>query len=376
MRVAEVIVTFPPYPGGMGYVCFYNARELARRGHEVTVFTLDYGRMNYENDPDDFKIVRLRPALSYGDAGIVPQLYSMLKDFDIVHLHYPFFGGAEYVYLSSLLRGQKYFLTYHMDVFGDTLLKKLVLRAYEPVFLKRIINRADRIGAINMEHLKSSKIAGLVDWDKVVEVFNGVDVERFQPREKDTALLKKYGLENKVVVLFVGNLYPYKRLDVLIDAVSKIDDKRIVLLVVGGGYKEMEFRAYANDRGMRDRVIFAGRVSDEDLPHYYNLGDFLVLPSTYPESFGLVVLEAMASGKPAIVSSLPGPSQLVEEGRDGLLVKVGDVEDLKNKIEYLAYDKERCRLMGEAARKKVIEKYSWEKIGELLEKTLQEIVNV
>jgi glycosyltransferase involved in cell wall biosynthesis len=374
MRIAQVIATFPPYHGGMGYVCFHNARELARRGHEVTVFTLEHHRQSYEGDPGDFRIVRLTTPLLYGDGGMVPRLYFLLKDFEIIHLHYPFFGGAEYVYLSSLLRGQPYFLTYHMDVYGSSFPKKMLIGVYEPLLMKRIIKKAAMIGALSLEHMKSSKAASCVDWGKVVEMPNGVDTDRFQPREKDPHLVKRYGLENKVVVLFVGNFQPFKGLPVLIDAISKIRDDRIVALVVGGGYGERQYRKMVSDKALGDRIIFAGpQAPDQDLPLFYNLGDFLVLPSTHSEAFPLVVLEAMASGKPAIVSALPGPSRLIEEGRDGLIVRVGDSEDLKDKIEYLASERKMCREMGEAGRQKVLERYSWEKIGEHLEKTLRDI---
>jgi glycosyltransferase involved in cell wall biosynthesis len=375
MKVAQVIATFPPYHGGMGYVCFHNARELALRGHEVTVFTLEHHRLSYERDPGDFRIVRLTTPLLYGDGGMVPKLYFLLKDFEIIHLHYPFFGGSEYVYLSSLLRGQPYFLTYHMDVYGSSVLKKMLIGVYEPLFMKKIIKKAAIIGALSFEHLRSSKAASLVDWERVVEMPNGVDIDRFRPREKDPHLVERYGLENKVVVLFVGNFQPFKGLPVLIDAISKIRDERIVALVVGGGYGEKQYKGMVREKGLRDRIIFAGPQSpDQNLPLFYNLGDFLVLPSTHSESFGLVVLEAMASGKPAIVSALPGPSRLIEQGRDGLTVRVGDSEDLKNKIEYLASEREICREMGESGRQKVLANYSWEKIGKRLEKTLQDIL--
>jgi len=374
MKIAEVIATFPPYHGGMGYVCFHNSRELALRGHEVTVFTLDHRRLTYENDPEDFKIVRLRAPLIYGDGGPVPQLYSRLKGFDIIHLHYPFFGGAEYVYAASIFRRQKYFLTYHMDVYGTDFLKRMIIGAYEPILMKRILRRATLIGALSHEHLKSSKVARMIDWEKVVEMPNGVDAERFQPREKDLALLKKHGLEGKVIALFVGNLLPVKGLAILIDAISGIKDANIALLIVGGGYKEREYRRQVKEKGLQERVIFAGsRSPDKDLPNYYNLCDFLVLPSTLSEAHPLVVLEAMASGKPVIVSSLPGPSQIIEEGRAGLVARLNDAEDLKNKIEYLACNKDIRLAMGIRAREKVKEKYCWDERGENLEKTLLEI---
>jgi len=126
---------------------------------------------------------------------------------------------------------------------------------------------------------------------------------------------------------------------------------------------------------LEDRIIFAGaQAHEEDLPYYYNLADFLVLPSTYSESFGLVVLEAMASGKPAIVSALPGPSLLINDGIDGFIVQPGNVEALKNKIEFLAQNRELCRSMGERARQKVLQKYSLEKVGETLELALRNIL--
>lgn len=368
MKIAEIVAVFPPYPGGMGYVCFHNARELSRRGHEVTVFTLDKGGLSYENDSPFFQIERLKTPLIYGDGGVVPQLYSRLKEFDLIHLHYPFFGGAEYVYLASVLSGKKYFLTYHMDVSGTVFFKTILIDVYTKLLMKSILNKATLIGAVNIPHLQNSRAARLIDWSKVVEIPNGVDADRFSPRDKNNALIRKYGLEDKIVVLFVGNLLPLKGLHLLIDALSLIEDERIVLLVVGGGYSEIEYKKQVIQKGLQQRVIFAGAQShDGSLPEYYNVCDFLVLPST-SESFGLVVLEAMASGKPAIVSALPGPSQLINDGTDGLLIKTGDREDLKNKIEYLAGNAKICRDMGRAGREKVLAKYSWDRIGAELEK--------
>jgi glycosyltransferase involved in cell wall biosynthesis len=377
LKIAQVIAVFPPFHGGMGYICFHNTRELARRGHEVTVFTLNMGQPRYESDPADFRIERLGAPLRYGDGGAVPQLASRLKPFDIIHLHYPFFGGAEYVYLASRLWGKKYFLTYHMDVYGNTFAKRILIGTYEPLLMKRIIQRASLVTGPGKEYLKSTKAAGMFDWDRVVEAgYGGVDVERYSPREKDPTLLRKYGLEGKVVALFVGNLQPFKGLHLLIDAVAGVDDPNLALLVVGGGYGEEGYRKQVRERGLEGRAVFAGPQSpDGALPAHFNLGDFLVLPSTHSESFGLVILEAMASGKPAIVSALPGPSQLVDEGRDGMIVRIGDVPDLTDKVRTLTRETQRRAGMGAMAREKVLRKYRWETIGENLERAFNDILN-
>jgi glycosyltransferase involved in cell wall biosynthesis len=373
MKVAEVVCTFPPYHGGMGSACLYSARELVKRGHEVTVFTLDYGRMTY-SDQDFLNVVRLKTPLVHGDGGVAPQLYSLLKGFDVIHLHYPFYGSSEYVYLASLIRGQKYFMTYHSDVYGTNVFKKLAIGAYDRILLKGLIKRAGLVGALSLEHLKSTRAAELVDWDRVVEMPNGVDTEIYRPIEKDRSLLKKLGLEDKVVVLFVGNLHLCKGVDLLIEAIARIKDESIVLLVVGGGYEEKRFRELARRMGLEGRVIFVGPKSlDEGLISYYALADMFVLPSIYSESFGVVALEAMSCGKPVIVSSLPGPSRLVSDGKGGLIATVGDIEDLKAKIELLAYDENRRLEMGRMAREKAVEQYSWEKVGQDLEEFLIKI---
>lgn len=377
MKIAEIIATFPPYHGGMGYCCFHNADQLAKLGHDVTVFTIEHGRLSYENDPDHFTIDRLKPLLSLGDGAVLPQLYTKLKNFDIIHLHFPFYGGAEYVYLACLLRGQKCFLTYHMDVYGNTLLKKIIINVYEALLMKKFITKADAISSPGKKYLKTTKAGKFIQWNKVSDIqHGGVDIERYKPRQKDKKLVDKYNLTDKTVVLFVGNLQPFKALDLSIEAVSKIQDKNLILLVVGSGYGEKKYRQQVKALDLEDRVFFAGAQSPgQDLPKYFNLGDFLVLPSTHSESFGLVVLEAMASGLPAIVSSLPGPSQLINKGVDGLIAKTGDLNDLTSKIKILADNPDLVKRMGRNARKKVVQKYSWEIIGKQLSNEFTKIIN-
>lgn len=372
MKIAEVSAVFPPVSGGTGFVCLQNAQALAKRGHDVTVFTIDYGQRLPGTDPVGITIVRLRPAFAIGRGAIVPQLAARLRDFDLVHLHYPFFGGAEYVYLASLLYSRRYVVTYHNDVFGDSLIKKALIPFYERLFLKKIMRRAELVFALSLAHLKSSKAAALIDWSKVHELPNGVDVDIFAPRGRDNALVEKYALGDKTVVLFVGHLIPLKGLHVLINALAKIPDERLVLLVIGEGYADEQYKTLVREMKLQSRVIFAGGSipHETDLPQYFNTCDFLVMPSIESESFSLVVIEAMASAKPVIVSSLPGPSGLVSSGIDGLIADVGNSDDLKMKIEYLSGNPDRRREMGNAARQKVLARYSARSVEDRLEESL------
>jgi len=131
------------------------------------------------------------------------------------------------------------------------------------------------------------------------------------------------------------------------------------------------------EKMLNERALFASPQSpSEDLPFFHNLCDIFVLPFTHSESFGLVVLEAMASGKPAVVSSWQGrPSRLIDNEKDGLIAKVGDIEALVENIKYLAGREDIREAIGLAAREKVIDSYSWEKIGGILEKHLLAILN-
>lgn len=376
MKIAEVVATFPPYPGGTGYVCWHNASELARRGHHVSVFTLDFGKLKQEDrDSNNFQVIRLKPRPLLGGGGIVPQLYPELKKFDVVHLHYPFFGGAEYVYLSSLFRGQNYLTTFHQNFKSDSILKNAVIGLYDMLFMSKIMRKSSRVGILSSEHFESSKAAAYVDRGKIVELPNGVDVDIFSPREKDKTLVDRYGLQGKNVILFVGHLMPFKGLHILLEALSMMHTENMALVVVGTGYLEPEYKKFAAQKGLSDHVIFAGyKHQMEELPRYYNTCDFLVLPSIgAPESFGMVTLEAMASGRPAIVTSLPGPSSLVENEVDGLIAVAGDPVDLKQKMEHLIFNSDKREQMGASARQKVVERYSWNHIGHRLENILQEI---
>ena len=146
MKIAEVTATFPPYNAGTGNVCYHNSVELAKLGHDVSVYTGIKSNLKTENSKI-LSIKYLKPLFSVGNAPFLPQLLA-LKDYDIVHLHYPFFFGAEFVYLNSILRNSKYVLTYHNDVISDGLFG-LFFKIHKHTLMKLILGRAEKIFVIN-----------------------------------------------------------------------------------------------------------------------------------------------------------------------------------------------------------------------------------
>ncbi|WP_187148744.1 glycosyltransferase family 4 protein [Methanosarcina thermophila] len=373
MKIAEVTATFPPYNAGTGNVCYHNSVELAKLGHDVSVYTGIKSNLKTENSKI-LSIKYLKPLFSVGNAPFLPQLLA-LKDYDIVHLHYPFFFGAEFVYLNSILRNSKYVLTYHNDVISDGLFG-LFFKIHKHTLMKLILGRAEKIFVTSIDYCKNSFLSELYEKnpDKIVEIPNGVDIEKYNPKNDGSIIRKRLNIEDKKIILFVGALdkpHFFKGVDVLLESFKRICNSNFHLIIVGDGDLKQNYIEKANKLGVNSQVTFAGRVSDEDLPLYYAASDVTVLPSTtMGEAFGLVLVEAMATGKPVIASNLPGVRSVVDDGENGFLVTPGDSESLASKINNLLTDDELCSIFGIAARTKVEEKYNWVNIARDLEDTL------
>ncbi|OGY46580.1 MAG: hypothetical protein A3J65_01255 [Candidatus Buchananbacteria bacterium RIFCSPHIGHO2_02_FULL_45_11b] len=389
MKIAIVTPTFPPYAGGIGNVAAANARELKKLGHEAVVFTPLYQPVKEEIT--DLTIKRLPPLLKYGNAAFVPKLGGMLKGFDIIHLHYPFFGGAEVIWLRALSLGlraaspkpkaqsPKLILHYHMDVVGKGFLK-LFFKFHNRFILPRIIKKADKVILTSLDYGQNSNLAKLMEKSpaKFIEAPNGVDSKIFSPRPKDAELLKKHEIETgDKVVLFVGGLdsaHYFKGVEYLIEAMARLRQApyRWKLLIVGEGDLKPRYQDLASQLNLDKRILFAGYVANADLPKYYNLADVAVLPSVdKSEAFGLALVEAMACAKPVVASNLAGVRSMVFDGQNGLLAKIKDPDDLAGKINYFLENPEIARQFGEAGRRKVEEKYDWVMIGRMLEKVYQ-----
>jgi glycosyltransferase involved in cell wall biosynthesis len=146
-------------------------------------------------------------------------------------------------------------------------------------------------------------------------------------------------------------------------------------LIVGDGPHREKLRKRSIDSGVKDRIIFTGRVSYRDLPKYFEVCDVFVLPSiSRLEAFGLVVVEAMASGKPVVISDIPGVMELVTDGVEGLHAEPMNSEDLGNKIKALLSDESQRNQMGKNARKRVEEQFNWDTVISKIEDVYNEVV--
>lgn len=367
MRIAEIVCTFPPYKGGMGKVAYDNSRTLFGRGKDVTVFTPFYN-FKSSNLDNGVSIKRLFPIIKYGNAAFLPQLIWRLKNFDVVHLHYPFFGAAEIVLLLRKVFKKKFKLivTYHMDTIASGWLG-VIFRFYNKYFTPIILREADNIIVSSFDYADNSNIKNFkkINSEKFIELPFGVDIKKFCPRKKPLDLIEKYKISSdEKVFLFVGGLdkaHYFKGVNNLIKGFynfKKSFDKKCRLIIVGDGDLRFDYEQTAFNFGLRDSVIFAGRVSDEDLPRFYNLADLFILPSINSgEAFGIVLLEASSSGIPVIASNLVGVRSVVSDGENGFLIDPGSIDDLVDKMKLVLSSDELREKLGIVGRKIVEKKY-------------------
>jgi len=228
------------------------------------------------------------------------------------------------------------------------------------------------VSSIAMEAFRREYLTLPGQWQVV---HPGVDVARFSSPDRDNCRAEirgRYGIDtDDLLLLFVGMNFEVKGLDTIIAALAKAQsiqlNKNIRLLVVGRG-NESKYRKMAQSLGIAEAVIFAG-TQVEGLECYYRASDIFIILSKF-DTFGMVVLEAMAAGLPVIVSPSVGAKDLVEEGVNGFtLAHPQDIDTASDKIISLTDDARR-KAMGSAAAK-TAEMHDWEALAEKMENLYQ-----
>jgi len=240
-------------------------------------------------------------------------------------------------------------------------LRYRVTRALETYALKH----ADAITTI-CEGLRADIVSRGVDPAKVTVVPNAVDVEKFVlGREPDGSLRRSLGLEEAIVLGFIGSFYAYEGLALLLEALPRIlaAESRVHVLFVGGGAEEANLRAIATRLGLESRIRFAGRVPHDEVQRYYDLIDVLVYPRLPMRLTELVTplkpLEAMAQGRLLAASDVGGHRELIRDQETGVLFRAGDVEALAAKVVELLADRRRWAELRARARRFVETERNW-----------------
>lgn len=216
------------------------------------------------------------------------------------------------------------------------------------------------------EGLRSDIVARGIPADKVTVVPNAVDIDSFEPGgQPDEALKARLGLAGATVVGFIGSFYAYEGLDLLLNALPGLLQRRpeVRVLLVGGGPQEAALKLQTQALGVADRVVFAGRVPHAEVQRYYDLVDVLAYPRHSMRLTELVTplkpLEAMAQGRLLVASDVGGHRELIRHGETGMLFKAGSATGLADAIDDLLNQPSRWPSMKHAGREFVERDRNW-----------------
>ena len=308
--------------------------ELRHMGHAVRIIAPCSEPQGIE-DEDFIPMGRPVPVPSGGSIARVsvsvwlrPRIKAMLQReaFDVVHLHEPFASFVSVGVLSNADAGHAVHIgTFHTNR-GTHLYR---VGAKRP--LMRYFRRLDgKIAVSNPAYQFISR-----HFPSKYEIIpNGINVGEFEDAPRLPELQ-----DGKTNLLFVGRLEKRKGLKYLLGAYSRLkwDWPDLRLIVVGPGKPDADSYRIMSERNIQD-VIFTGRISDEEKARYYKSAHIFCSPATGRESFGIVLLEAMAAGTPVIASRIEGYSSVITSGQNGLLVPPKDEEALANAIELVLKD--------------------------------------
>ncbi len=343
MRVLHIACVAPPETGGIGVVAYMESVLLQQRGIQ-TVFVAP----SRKDVPENMGIHRIESSYAIGHGAFMNKniLSTYCQNADIVHFHYPFHGTDTRI-LELKKKGiiKKLVITVHMDATASGL-KGCIFYCHRFFVQKRLFDCADLL------IISSQDYAGQASFKKYsfLELPFGVDTEKFYP-----------AAESGKGILFVGGMdtaHAFKGVTVLLKAMTFLPE-RITCQLVGDGNLRAGFEQLSQSLGIQHRVKFLGRISDEELPYVYRSASVFAFPSTSAaEAFGLVALEAAASGLPVIASDLPGVRIVVKHHETGILVKPSDPVSLAAGLKYILENDIVRKKFGVQARERVVKEFS------------------
>ncbi len=355
---------YPPIGGGAGNASAQLARHLTQLGRRVTVLTARFAGLPHDEQHDGVRVIRLPALRSKQDRSDTLEQISFLLSAAILGFPWllrlrpqavlAFFGAPSgvAVWLWSLFISLPYIVSLRGgDVPGfrpyDFARQHRLLSP-----LLRLVWRRARGVVANSQGLRTLAVA-FEPKVPIAVIPNGVDFERFQVSERQW---------EPAHLLFVGRVVFQKGLDVLLDALGGLKEHEWKLTIVGDGPRRAELEAQAERLGIAQRITFTGWKSDAALGATYAQANLFAYASRH-EGMPNALLEAMASGLPAVATRIAGNEELVAEGETGLLVPSEDLAALRAALAQLMADPGLRRRYGGEARKRVQTRYSWQTVA-------------
>ncbi len=347
------------HPGGVSEHVRHLAEELRERDHRVYIMAPSTELDDEHHIPDYIRIGRSVPVPGNGSVARITLSFHLVRrvrrvldehDFDVMHYHEPLSPALPITTL-RFHRGANVG-TFHAYA------KRNLGYYYARPFLKRYFKRLHSCIAVSVP--ARDFVSRYFPGDYHI-VPNGIDVARFTP---DYAPIPELRTPGWHTLLFVGRLEQRKGLPTLLEAYAELRRRRanVRLVVVGDGPGRWGYEKYVEAEAIPD-VLFLGHVDADMLPRCYASADVFCAPAVGRESFGIVLLEAMASGVPVLASAIPGFSQVVTHGETGMLVATGDPTAWTVALERILADAAMRRRLA-AAGLQHSQRYDWSRIVE------------
>lgn len=365
MKIGVISDYFYPAIGGISEHVYNFSKYAQKMGHDVKLITpapINYSKRELKRIDEAMlpgQVIRLGHHLpvfsnaSLSRIGIAWSIDKKLKElfdsekFDVIHTHSPLAGYIPMLsvkYSNTLTIGTMH--TYFKDNYWFKKFKKYIVRYYDS--LDGCISVSDSSRDLINQYLNRTPTV----------INNGIDVNLFgNTNEK----IERFN-DGKINVFFVGRAETRNGIDVLIKAfVRAIKAFKNMRLIIAGDGPFLQYYKDMVPAENKDDIHFVGRIYKER-PAYYNTADIHVFPAEIA-TFSITVLEGMAAGKPVITTDMKSFKEILEDGKEGFLVKYGDSDAMAKTILDLANNKELRESVGLAARKRSMN-YSWEKVTE------------
>jgi len=356
MRIIQFSDSFLPVMDGVGNVVYQYVQNMALKGHECYVVApqTDTGyRGGWPFELIDYMGVPLVRMKSYKIGA--PFLDRHCQDrlnmisADIVHVHSPFIAGQ-----AGILYSQKHHLplvgTFHSKYYDD-FLQITGIELLAEVGVKYVVDFYEKCTEVwAVSESSADTLRGYGYKGDIVVMPNGTDIHTLPEKAVD-GVSTRFGLSDKPVLLFVGQMNWKKNIRCILEAAAQLEDD-FLLTLVGQAPHEKEIRETADRLGLQDRVIFTGHLTDQDtLNALYARASLFVFPSLYDTS-GLVVREAAAMGTPSVVVRGSSAAECIRSGENGFVCE-DDPADLARVIDGALAQPETLRRIGAAAKETI-----------------------
>ena len=386
MRIAFFTNCYKPLVNGVVTSIVSLKEAYERKGHETYVFAPQVdGYIDQEKNVFRYRSVNLTKKVKYPIA--IPLSFrakKVITEFnpDIIHVHHPFVLSSPAIMYGKKL-GIPKILTLHTQYeryayYIAPIPEKLTQEA-----IKRIIfNLAYKIDCITTPSGSMKELIKSYGIKNRIEVIpNAIDLDSFRQKDelKCSEIRKRYNLkEDDKVILYVGRVAQEKSIDKIIEALAITKRKgisNVMLLIVGGGPAIEELKNLVRSLQIEEQVIFTGEVKNEEIRHYYKIAYLFTIAST-TETFGIVIIEALASGIPVLAVKAPGAVDILTDGLDGLLVdNDNDIEKFANALDKIIREPELRERLSQGALK-TSERYSIDIVSERMLNLYREVMEI